>query len=78
VWATVRASGRQVACFIGDREKVSPKSFGIRIRDPANSEFPIEGQKVEKSNPHVYRGIGTSGFGVWKFRLLTSRVAISR
>jgi hypothetical protein len=43
VWATVRASGRQVACFIRDREKVSPKSFGIRICNPANSEFLIEG-----------------------------------
>jgi hypothetical protein len=71
VWAMVRASGRHVACFIEDQEKVSPKSFGIRIRDPANFKFSI-GQKVEKSIPYVYRGIDTSGFRVWKFILLTS------
>jgi hypothetical protein len=37
-----RVSGGQVAYHIGDREKASPKSIDIRIRDPANSEIPIE------------------------------------
>jgi hypothetical protein len=55
MWATTRVSGRQVACHIGDREKVSPKSFGFRIRDPANSEIPIEVVK-----PHM--GIGVSAY----------------
>jgi hypothetical protein len=47
---------------IGDREKVSPESFDIRIRDPANSEIPIEVTGVEKSTPHVYRSFGTSEY----------------
>jgi hypothetical protein len=42
VWATAGVSGGQVAYHIGNREKVSPESFDIRIRDPANFEFPIE------------------------------------
>jgi len=78
VWATVRGSARQVACIIGDLEKVTPKYFGIRICNSANPEFSIEGKKIERSNPHVYRGINPSGFEVLEFKLLTSRVAISR
>ena len=54
MWATVRASSRQVACIIGDLEKVTPKYFGIRICDSMNPKFLIEGKKVERSNPHVY------------------------
>jgi hypothetical protein len=57
VWATVRVSGGQVAYHIGDREKVSPESFGIRIRDPANSEIPTEVTGGGKVNPHVCIGV---------------------
>jgi hypothetical protein len=32
---------------IGDREKESPKSISIRIRDPVNSEIPIEVKGVK-------------------------------
>jgi hypothetical protein len=46
-----------VAYHIGDREKVSPESFGIRIRDPANSEIPIEVTGGGKVNPHVCIGV---------------------
>jgi hypothetical protein len=57
VWATVRVSGGQVAYHIGDREKVSPESFGIRIRDPTNSEIPTEVTGGGKVNPHVCIGV---------------------
>jgi hypothetical protein len=65
LWATVRVSGRQVAYHIGDWEKVSLESFGIRIRDPTNSEIPIRGDGRWKSQrARVHRRIGTSGFRV--------------
>jgi hypothetical protein len=41
---------------IGDRGKVRPETFGIRIRDPANSEILIEVTGVGKVNPHVCIG----------------------
>jgi hypothetical protein len=79
MWTTVRVSGIQVAYHIRDREKVSPESFGIKIRDPANSEILIRGDGRWKSQPaRVHRHISTSGFGVQKFHLLTSRIAISQ
>jgi hypothetical protein len=40
--ATEGVSGSQVAYHIGDREKASPESIDIRIRDPVNPEIPIE------------------------------------
>jgi hypothetical protein len=64
---------------IGDREKVSPESFGIRIRDPANSEIPIEVTGCGKVNSHVR--IGDSAHrvsGVGNSKCMTSRVAKSR
>jgi hypothetical protein len=64
---------------IGDREKVSPESFGIRIRDPANSEIPIEVTGCGKVNSHVR--IGDSAHrvsGVGDSKCMTSRVAKSR
>jgi hypothetical protein len=38
---------------VGDREKESPESFGIRIRDPVNSEIPIWATGCGKVNSHV-------------------------
>jgi hypothetical protein len=35
-----------VAYHIGVREKVSPKNFGIRIRDPAKSEVPTRRSSI--------------------------------
>jgi hypothetical protein len=42
-----------VVYHIGDREKVSPESFGSRIHDPANSEISTEVKGGGKVNPHV-------------------------
>jgi hypothetical protein len=54
---------------IGDREKVSPESFGIRIRDPANSEIPIEVTGVERST-HTCIGVSAHRVsGVGKFKV---------
>jgi hypothetical protein len=64
---------------IGDREKESPESIDIRIRDPANSEIPIEVTGSGKDNSHVC--IGVSAYrvsGVGKSKCLISRVAKSR
>jgi hypothetical protein len=41
---------------IKDREKVSPKSFGIRIRDPASFKIPIEVTGCGKVNSHMHIG----------------------
>jgi hypothetical protein len=41
---------------IGDREKVSPKSFSIRIHDPANSEILIEVTGCGKVSSHACIG----------------------
>jgi hypothetical protein len=60
VWATVKVSGGQVAYHIGDQEKVSPESFGIRIRDPANAEMKWEVCKnSEGPKPEVPKLIWT-------------------
>jgi hypothetical protein len=59
-------SGGQVAYHIGDREKESPESIDIRIRDPANSEIPIEVTGGGKVNSHVCIGVSAhrvSGVG---------------
>jgi hypothetical protein len=42
-----------MAYHIGDREKESPESIDITIRDPANSEIPIEATGGGKVNLHV-------------------------
>jgi hypothetical protein len=68
-----------VVYHIGDREKESPESIDIRIRDPANPEIPIEVMGGGKVNSHVC--VGTSVHrvsGVGKSSGSTSRVAISR
>jgi hypothetical protein len=63
---------------IGDREKVSPESFGIRIRDPANSEIPIEVTGVERLT-HTCIGVSAHRVsGVGNSKCMTSRVAKSR
>jgi hypothetical protein len=59
VWATTGVSGGQVAYHIGDREKESPESIDIRIRDPANSEIPIEVTGGGKVNSHVCIGVSS-------------------
>jgi hypothetical protein len=41
VWATQELVEDRWHTSIGDREKESPESIDIRIRDPANSEIPI-------------------------------------
>jgi hypothetical protein len=64
---------------IGDREKASPESFDIRIRDPANSEIPIEVTGGGKVKPHVCIGVSSRRVsGVGKSKCSISRVAISR
>jgi hypothetical protein len=40
-----------------DREKGSPESIDIRIRDLANPEIPIEVTGGGKVNPHVCIGV---------------------
>jgi hypothetical protein len=44
---------------IGDREKGSPESFDIRIRDPANPEIPTEATEGGRVYPHVCIGVST-------------------
>jgi hypothetical protein len=54
---------------IGDLEKVRPKSFGIRICDPANPKIPIEVTGSGKFNSHVCVGVSAhqvSGVGKLK------------
>jgi hypothetical protein len=64
---------------IGDREKESPESIDIRIRDPANPEIPIEVTGSGKVEPHVCIGVSSRRIsGVGKSKCLISRVAISR
>jgi hypothetical protein len=46
-----------VAYHIGDQEKVSLESFGIRICDPANSKIPTEVAGGGKVTSHVYVGV---------------------
>jgi hypothetical protein len=63
---------------IGDREKVSPKSFVIRIHDPTNSKTPIDVTGCGKVNSNMH--IGDSAHrvsGVGDSKYMTSQVAKS-
>jgi hypothetical protein len=79
VWATAGASGGQVAYHIGDREKASPESIDISIRNPVNSEIPIEVTGGGKVNSCVCVGVSSRQVSeVGKSQCLISRVAKSR
>jgi hypothetical protein len=68
-----------VAHRIGARGKYSPKTLGVRIRDPAKSEIPIEVTESGKVNSHVYVGVSVyRASGVGKTSCLVSRVTKSR
>jgi hypothetical protein len=48
MWAT-GSQWRTGGTHIGDREKASPESVDIRIRDPTNREIPIEATGAEET-----------------------------
>jgi hypothetical protein len=62
-----------------DQEKVSPESFGIRIRDPVNPEISIGATGCGKVNSHVrIRDSVRRILGVGNSKCMTSRVVKSR
>jgi hypothetical protein len=68
-----------VAYHIGDQEKASPESIDIRIRDPSNSEIPIEVTGGGKVNLRVCVRVSSRQVSkVDKSQCLISRVEKSR